>query len=95
MADRVIRLDCNYGSYNQLIVGFAIETEFTYIHDDDMVPGSKLLEHYLTLSVASGSHRGGGAKSGLNPHRRTPQVQTGFTLSACHRFRTARPAPAL
>lgn len=35
MADRVIRLDCNYGSYNRLIVGFAIETEFTYIHDDD------------------------------------------------------------
>ena len=53
-ADHVMRLDCNYGSYNRLLSAFAIETPFTYFHDDDMLPGGRLLEHYVQAAAAAG-----------------------------------------
>jgi len=53
-ADHTMRLDCNYGSYNRLLSAFAIETPFTYFHDDDMLPGGRLLEHYVQAAGEAG-----------------------------------------
>lgn len=42
-ADEVIRLSVNRGGFNRLVPALAFDTEFTYFHDDDMLPGPQAL----------------------------------------------------
>lgn len=45
--DRRLRLHDNHGGYNRFLGGFIYEREYTYFHDDDMLPGQRVLEHFL------------------------------------------------
>lgn len=47
LCDRRLRMHQNFGAYNRFLGGFIHEKEFTYFHDDDMLPGQRLLEHFL------------------------------------------------
>lgn len=49
-ADQVIILKKNVGPYNRFAATNLIKTEFVYFHDDDMLPGSRLIEHFLKYS---------------------------------------------
>ena len=45
--DRVFRTSQEFGAFNRYIPSFVYESEFVYFHDDDMLPGNRLLEHFL------------------------------------------------
>jgi hypothetical protein len=45
--DRHIRLRENHGGYNRFLFLAFHECEFTCFHDDDLLPGSRLIEHYV------------------------------------------------
>jgi hypothetical protein len=47
LADRVIRTSENFRGFNRFMGVFALDQEFTYFHDDDMLPGKRVLEHLL------------------------------------------------
>ncbi len=47
LADRVFRCSENFGPYNRFLPGFMCETDYVYFHDDDMLPGRRMLEHFL------------------------------------------------
>lgn len=46
-ADRVYRQHRNLGSFNRYVPLGAYDHEFTYFADDDMLPGSRCIEHFL------------------------------------------------
>ncbi len=48
-ADRVYRLNHNFGAYNRYIPLGAYQSEYTYFADDDMVPGRRCIEHFLDV----------------------------------------------
>lgn len=52
-ADRVYRLHRNLGSFNRYVPVGAYDHEFTFFMDDDMLPGSRCIEHYLDSRPAS------------------------------------------
>src|SRR5215207_5973572 len=39
--------DHNFGPYNRYVPIAAFSHEFTYFHDDDMLPGRRLIEHFV------------------------------------------------
>jgi hypothetical protein len=45
--DRYLRFRENHGAYNRMLGGFVYEREFTYFHDDDMLPGERVIEHFV------------------------------------------------
>jgi hypothetical protein len=47
LCDRYLRFHENHGAYNRFLGAFFYEREFTYFHDDDMLPGTRVLEHFL------------------------------------------------
>lgn len=46
-ADRVYRQHRNLGSFNRYVPIGAYDHEFTYFADDDMLPGTRCIEHFL------------------------------------------------
>jgi hypothetical protein len=46
-ADRVFRTSQEFGAFNRYLPAFAYESDFVYLHDDDMLPGKRLIEHFL------------------------------------------------
>jgi len=46
-ADQIVKLSKNEGSLNRFLASRFVDTEYTYIHDDDMVPGERCLESLL------------------------------------------------
>lgn len=42
-ADEVIHLSRNHGGFNRLVPAMLVQTEFTYFHDDDMLPGPEAI----------------------------------------------------
>lgn len=51
-ADRVYRQHRNLGSFNRYVPVGAYDHEFTYFADDDMLPGSRCIEHFLDTKPA-------------------------------------------
>ncbi len=47
LADRVFRSSQNFGCSLRYLPSFLADTEFVYIHDDDMLPGPRTLEHFI------------------------------------------------
>jgi len=47
MCDDVFRWKTDYGPFGRLVPALLGETEWTYFHDDDAVPGRRCLEYYL------------------------------------------------
>lgn len=47
VVDRYIRFHENHGGYNRFLLLAFHECEFTCFHDDDLLPGNRLIEHYL------------------------------------------------
>lgn len=47
LADRVYRTSQEFGPANKFLPSFMYECEFVYFHDDDMVPGKRLISHFL------------------------------------------------
>ncbi len=45
--DRVYRLTHNLGAYSRYVPCAGYDHEYTYLADDDMVPGERCLEHFL------------------------------------------------
>jgi predicted O-methyltransferase YrrM len=54
-ADRVFSLDHNFGPYNRFVPLAAFASEFTYFQDDDMVPGRRVIEHFLRAADTLGT----------------------------------------
>ena len=48
LANLVIRPSINIGPFCRYYAAFCSTAEFVYIHDDDMLPGKKVIEHFLT-----------------------------------------------
>jgi len=42
-ADEVLHLSRNHGGFNRLVPAMLVQTEFTYFHDDDLLPGPEAL----------------------------------------------------
>ena len=42
-ADEVLHLSRNHGGFNRLVPAMLVQSEFTYFHDDDMLPGPEAL----------------------------------------------------
>ena len=47
LADKVFKLSKNYGCFNRFIPAFGIDAEFSYFHDDDMLPGPLAISNLL------------------------------------------------
>ncbi len=47
LADRVFRLSEDFGAYNRFLPAFACDKKYVYLHDDDMLPGPRCVEHFL------------------------------------------------
>jgi hypothetical protein len=47
MADNIYTMSQNYGAYNRYIPLANYHREFTYFHDDDMLPGTRAMEHFI------------------------------------------------
>lgn len=45
--DLWIKLSRNFSSYNRFVASPLIDTKYSYFHDDDMIPGDRVIEHYL------------------------------------------------
>jgi hypothetical protein len=54
LADRVLRITEDFGAYNRFLPAFACDQEFVYLHDDDMLPGPRCLEHFLKAADSIG-----------------------------------------
>ncbi|HEY2344192.1 MAG TPA: hypothetical protein VGH90_14205 [Chthoniobacteraceae bacterium] len=52
--DRVFRWKQNFGSYNRFIPSLAYQSEYTYFHDDDMLPGRRVVENFLQYAGTIG-----------------------------------------
>jgi hypothetical protein len=52
LADRCFRWTDNYGGWNRFVPLWAYRHEYTYLHDDDMLPGRRLIEHFLRCAAA-------------------------------------------
>lgn len=52
-ADEVIAVRENFGSFNRYVTSSAFFHPYTYFHDDDMLPGPRLLEGFLAHSGLS------------------------------------------
>src|SRR5687768_4982489 len=48
--DRVYSWTHNFGPYNRYVPIAAFSHEFTYFHDDDMLPGRRLIEHFVNAA---------------------------------------------
>lgn len=49
-ADSCFSWDINHGGFNRFIPAFAYRSEFCWFHDDDMIPGPRLVEFLLAWS---------------------------------------------
>jgi hypothetical protein len=47
LADKLIRINFNSGSFNRFLSAYAIDSEFSYFCDDDMLPGDMVIEFML------------------------------------------------
>lgn len=47
LIDTLYRCNRNRGAFNRFIPAFGYELTYTYFHDDDMLPGSRVLEHFV------------------------------------------------
>jgi hypothetical protein len=53
LADHVYTLNRNYGGYNRYVPLGSYHATYTYFHDDDMLPGRRLIEHFVRHAGAS------------------------------------------
>ena len=51
MADRVMRLEKNYGGYNRYVNSSHFDKKITFFIDDDIVPGSRCVECFLAYAL--------------------------------------------
>ena len=58
LADQVISLKKNEGGYNRYIASPFIKTPWAYFHDDDMLPGNRVIEHFLNSATINFSVMG-------------------------------------
>lgn len=47
--DVYVKLRENYGPWNRYATALLDQSEFTYFHDDDMIPGHKTVERFLSF----------------------------------------------
>lgn len=47
LADRHFRFSHNFGGVNRYIPALGYHADYTYFHDDDMLPGPRVIEHFL------------------------------------------------
>lgn len=52
IADRVIRLERNYGGYNRYVNASQFDKEFSFFIDDDILPGRRCVESFLSHALA-------------------------------------------
>jgi len=47
LADTIYPLYENFGAYNRYVPMGAYDCDYTYFHDDDMLPGKRCIEHFV------------------------------------------------